>query len=676
MPAVCAGLKAWDISELTILPNKMGLSDNIAVVALVVSLVALLIALAQLSQQLLGTADGYRRCASSIIGIWAQRRHRKFLWSEFRFETQFVTPQIVLVTPAAFFKELEDNSEVWRLNAPELLDTRCKELNTTVHALKQSESRHSWSTTSEKLRAPTDNRTDVEKARYYHSKHQTAGQKNAADQALLVTWIRLLQELHSLYFSYWPQDCVTCTSAGRKYNAGPRPNDFGCHPDDTGTTSDFNGKMASVDVLDPIGTHAAVIYPHWTWDFMPASIMKPLAKTSLGDLVILAYRLGMLWRRIDLENGHLQADGNGYVLSGESQKGLGLVVEFKARAPQNCGPFQRIVPSEAVDKLLCGIIPGCPQLVGRDFDFVGSNRRTYNIFEDGSILEQIGMSNNRRALVGQRNYREPHNELLELICPFLPLRRSTIARFASSAWRPARQSVFFFWEGRISLLQGLEERLAGGDEPKPLAIFRQHMETLKMYREDFYSYHGTQSRIANHRHNGKSALIDSCRSIHNSTTEFFEREGWSVSGNAVDSPNEGSFVSPYCHLLAAHVSMAQEAIHDALARIKDSGDNRQSQEYLRAKFKVGTPEESGNSFVLNLYESARSYVEYVDHSEHGIGKYLQSKGIDKSKEQIECAWWNLMLRGLAFNMSSWQAGVPGEPIPSSWYGEKTPIWIT
>lgn len=46
---------------------------NIAVVALVVALVALLTTIGQLLQQYLATADGYRRCQQSVMGRWAKR---------------------------------------------------------------------------------------------------------------------------------------------------------------------------------------------------------------------------------------------------------------------------------------------------------------------------------------------------------------------------------------------------------------------------------------------------------------------------------------------------------------------------------------------------------------------------------------------------------------------------
>jgi hypothetical protein len=70
---------------------------NLAVVAIAVALVALVVALGQLLGQYFATADGYRRCQSSVMGPWARYTRLRWRWSQFRFETFFTTPQIVLV---------------------------------------------------------------------------------------------------------------------------------------------------------------------------------------------------------------------------------------------------------------------------------------------------------------------------------------------------------------------------------------------------------------------------------------------------------------------------------------------------------------------------------------------------------------------------------------------------
>lgn len=75
----------------------MSLSNDVAEVALVVSLVALIISGLQLLQQLFGTSEGWSRCGPSVIGRWSRLRCSQWLWTEMRFETKFVTPRIIVL---------------------------------------------------------------------------------------------------------------------------------------------------------------------------------------------------------------------------------------------------------------------------------------------------------------------------------------------------------------------------------------------------------------------------------------------------------------------------------------------------------------------------------------------------------------------------------------------------
>lgn len=70
--------------------------DGIALVALIISIVALVIALAQLLAQVVGTVEGHRKCQTSVMGKWSEHTHRHWRWTQFRFETRFTTPEIVL----------------------------------------------------------------------------------------------------------------------------------------------------------------------------------------------------------------------------------------------------------------------------------------------------------------------------------------------------------------------------------------------------------------------------------------------------------------------------------------------------------------------------------------------------------------------------------------------------
>ena len=75
----------------------MSTQDNTSIAAIVIAAIAFFVTVAQLLQAVFGTAVGYRNCQASVIGEWATLTKRKWRWSEFRFETRFKTPNILLI---------------------------------------------------------------------------------------------------------------------------------------------------------------------------------------------------------------------------------------------------------------------------------------------------------------------------------------------------------------------------------------------------------------------------------------------------------------------------------------------------------------------------------------------------------------------------------------------------
>lgn len=67
------------------------MSDTAALAALVVAAVALLIASAQLTQQLLSTAYVIRKCDRIVTGGLTRGGTRQFHWRQFRFTVKYQT---------------------------------------------------------------------------------------------------------------------------------------------------------------------------------------------------------------------------------------------------------------------------------------------------------------------------------------------------------------------------------------------------------------------------------------------------------------------------------------------------------------------------------------------------------------------------------------------------------
>ncbi len=70
---------------------------SLSIAAISVAICALFISSGQILGQYFATADGYRRCQPSVMGPWAKLTRLRWRWSQFRFETLFTTPEILLV---------------------------------------------------------------------------------------------------------------------------------------------------------------------------------------------------------------------------------------------------------------------------------------------------------------------------------------------------------------------------------------------------------------------------------------------------------------------------------------------------------------------------------------------------------------------------------------------------
>lgn len=112
---------------------RMSSIDPISLIALIVSLVALVATAGQLLQQYFATADGYRRCQRSVMGPrWAAQTKLQWRWREFRFETLYCVPKLSV----AFLDDHDLQSEIstsriWNeTSEKQLLDTNTSYLLT------------------------------------------------------------------------------------------------------------------------------------------------------------------------------------------------------------------------------------------------------------------------------------------------------------------------------------------------------------------------------------------------------------------------------------------------------------------------------------------------------------------------------------------------------------------
>ena len=74
-------------------------STDISATALAIALVALVISVFQFLQQYISTAEGYRRCEESVIGLWNKFVKWHFHLRELRYEITYQSPHITIGLP-------------------------------------------------------------------------------------------------------------------------------------------------------------------------------------------------------------------------------------------------------------------------------------------------------------------------------------------------------------------------------------------------------------------------------------------------------------------------------------------------------------------------------------------------------------------------------------------------
>ncbi|KIH89128.1 hypothetical protein SPBR_07427 [Sporothrix brasiliensis 5110] len=307
--------------------NSNGGSDTIiAIVALVVSVIALIGTGLQVVQQYMASAAGYSNCDAAVIGPWHTTKKRRFRLSEMRFQVLFETP-VFFVCPADNKRGPINGAPVWFVKGdPEsIVVTRSLPLDgpgTNNSADKPPQQADG------KQNETTDHASQATSSmpKIAHVLQDKRGVHTADNE--MSTWVRLLQELHRMErdSQHWQKTQVELN-----------PPHSACSFEEHKLCVALQSKKRS-------------------WDTMPSSISRPYAASTICHLIEMAAMLGIYWKEFDRSAGRYRAEGNGYVLTGNHMADLGIVFTFqicgKSRFKEN-----RIIPADEVKELAFGLVP-------------------------------------------------------------------------------------------------------------------------------------------------------------------------------------------------------------------------------------------------------------------------------------------------------------------------------
>jgi hypothetical protein len=340
--------------------------------------------------------------------------------------------------------------------------------------------------------------------------------------------------------------------------------------------------------------------------------------------------------------------------------------------------------------MLLGILPGDPQLVGRDFPLVTKDFNVQPLAHPQGILASI-MSVGNRETMERLDFVEVRIDVITLLLTYLPLDGSTMTRYCFPGWNtePAYRSVYCFWEGRLALHRALRKRIDSGilrqsthgilrsstssTQKDVLAKILSMIDTLEQTYPDDWYVRWSKPRVMRNEMGAetKQKCMHSLKEIY----------GWTQTSLKYYTGDTGRRDHPsYLNLVAAHAYMAAHACEDAKTLIP-----KVPSLFSSAKKKIDCDidrHRHGSRFNYEVYEIATHYVKHLHHDQHGIHEYLTANHVSVSADESEAAWWVMQLRGIVWHLSAWHGetivrDVLGEQlIPSSFYGNKSPVWIT
>lgn len=318
----------------------MDTQDLLALVALVISVIALFGSILQLLQQYYSSAEGYSNCGKRVMGQWALSRNRKFRWTELRFEVQFEAPVMFVCPPSNTKGPVQGKSLLF------------------VKGTKESE---------EETRTPSIE-TEKEVNKKMRESKQVNRDVHTADNER-ANWFIMLQAFHRMEreSQKWQQGMLQ----EETNRLGPKRAEE--LPDSVALWESHSSVLA----LQP---------KRRSWDAMPPEIKRPYATSTIGHVVEMAAMLGLHWKEFDRSNHRYRAEGNGYMLTGREVNGLGIMFNFQIYG-KNQFNKNRLIPRDETKMFCFGNVPTIFRDISVPYD--NEDPKSTGVIQLGSATELV-----------------------------------------------------------------------------------------------------------------------------------------------------------------------------------------------------------------------------------------------------------------------------------------------
>ena len=216
---------------------------------------------------------------------------------------------------------------------------------------------------------------------------------------------------------------------------------------------------------------------------MPPDVVRPLATATLGNVLVIAHRLGMDWISVRPNDSHLHAQGHGQSLTSIEIRSLGLALRYTNKDPQReiNGDFTRLptatfkgsrplshlfIPTKEADKLAFGFIPADPELKTAEY-CVAVGSRNFDGIQDTLIRLNVrwkAVQYCTKGIAGQNFFADRSKspgwngiaDAIYLLSPWMPLLGLGAVR-VRLPYSTSLQTPFNWREGHIVFWLRLKE---------------------------------------------------------------------------------------------------------------------------------------------------------------------------------------------------------------------------
>lgn len=594
-----------------------GADSSLAVTALVIALVALLTAFGQLLQQYFATADGYRRFQSSVMGDWATKTRLRWRWREFRFETLYTVPEIFMTGDGAPGKE----------NHVLIIGTdRSRELtNTPASTLPTFVDDHNALSSVRAARAVQAGRThgtefevrDILREGVKLFTSPTGSHRTTSDE--LACWEPLLDAIHtttfeSLFFTY--REGFDMTLNKRRV--------------------------------------PALVLKERSWDFQPPDVVRPLAKTTISDIAVLARRMGMRWKDFRPSDGVLRAEGHSHIITSTVVRSLGIILQYghtgqSAREQRNLGismtsPINMerkeiYIPTMRSDQLGAGVIHGDAEsgiptfTIGTQQEIVVALRKLEKSGESAITLTAILRENPGFSLRVA--------DIIAMTLDIIRLRGSALVQVPAPS------------DNVLGVTTSLVGRRA----------FRSSLESYVMDLKQVGKPVGQQTQV----------VLDICNALSHTYQQWDTFDGerqWDEHWTITRDLQFLEKVHDHCGALVKYLSspdpsLAQgQSFHPAAFRYVDLLG-------LHIRFAIFCPEGETTPLQAQVPIYELDVIRYFEQLPAIFTAARKAWGW--SEERVVDVWTSMMLRGFCWGACHFL--VPGERVPTAYYGSQLPVYI-